>query len=190
MIAAGLPAPALAGQPLFGLRVNGAAALKQVEVNGLLVVFLKYPGSSVTRETLAHLDGALPTLELRGIAVVAVLPGDEAAARDLVCRLQIVHPVLHDPDDAHRARWGVEAGATRPSLRVLPRLVSPSRGLPDWRRRAMRVEAALLDTSGLVRWTWCAPSSYTALNPEALSRAVDHLFPDTTGISHVLSPEL
>lgn len=108
----------LTGQPVFGQPVDTAG-------QPTLVVSLPAGPAVLAVRPHAALEAARERLELAGLTVVVLAGGSARAIRDLVPRLQIVPPVLHDAD-----------GALRRGL-----------GLPRFRPGAV-----LLDASGAVRW--------------------------------------
>ena len=94
--AVGSIAPTIAQTPIFGYPLSTE---KITEEQPLVLLFLRYSGSSSTRAIITTLHQIWPTLDYNDIAVVAVVEGDLDALQDLVPRYQVKFPVVHGDDE-------------------------------------------------------------------------------------------
>ncbi len=131
MLHAGDLAPALQGQPVFGLPVTTGAT-------PLVVLFLGALKAGATRAAIEATHAALPRLDAAGVRVVGFTRSSLEVARDFVPRNHVRFSILTDPEGLRFADWGVgrdkrflgSLAALRPStLRGALRIAR--RGLAD-----------------------------------------------------------
>ena len=157
MLPVGAHLPRLHARPVGGRRVDtdalGAAG-------PLAIVFLRHAGSAVTRDALSALDRAWDDLERRQVALVAVVEGDLRAAYDVVPRLKVRFPVVHDPDGLFYDAFGV--GRDTGLLRTLADPRSSGRWAATWVRAGHgalggpidRRCAAYVAERGVITFAW------------------------------------
>ncbi len=97
-------APALHGQPVFGLPYDLAAARSRGPV---LVAFWSALSNAGTLRNLAALTEAWPRADAEGGGIVAVTRSPLEAARDFVPRHHVLFPVLVDEGGTFFEAWGV-----------------------------------------------------------------------------------
>lgn len=157
MLPVGAPLPRLHARPVSGRSVDTDVLGARGPVG---LVLLRHGGSPVTRATLTALDRAWDDLETRQVSLVAVLEGDLRAAYDVVPRLKIRFPVVHDADGQFYARFGV--GRDAGLVRTLADPRSAARWIATFARAGHGAPGGPLDrrcaayvaNAGLVTWAW------------------------------------
>jgi peroxiredoxin len=146
----GSPAPRVQRRPVSGPVVDSEEVLRQ---RPIALVFLRYAGSAHTRAVAKELDAAWDQLD-PDVLLVGVVEGSERAARDVVPRLHLRFPVLHDADGTLYSAYQVGSGL--PSLGGLlayPETLRAGHGWPEGPfDRAMA--AFVLGKGGAVAWAW------------------------------------
>ena len=103
MVSVGDIAPALVGQPVFGLPVELGAKQRPP----VAVCFVRHLGSPFCRAALAQLQARYAEFDVVGAQVLVITPSPFEVATDFVPRHQLLFPVICDPDRAHFEAWGV-----------------------------------------------------------------------------------
>jgi peroxiredoxin len=96
-------APALVGQPVFGLPVELGAKQR----HPVAVCFVRHLGSPFCRAALAQLQARYAEFDVVGAQVLVITPSPFEVATDFVPRHQLLFPVICDPDRLHFEAWGV-----------------------------------------------------------------------------------
>jgi peroxiredoxin len=156
MLHLGAPLPRLHARPVAGRTVDTAAFADGT----LVLVFLRHAGSAVTRSGLLALDRAWDDLERRQVGLVAVIEGSSRAAFDVVPRLKVRFPVLHDRDGQHYAAFevGRDAGLWRTAAdprslgRWLTAVQAGGHGAPGG--PVDRRCAAYVAVNGVIAYAW------------------------------------
>ncbi len=108
MLARGDDAPALVGQPVFGLPFD----LSQARQRGaVLVAFWSALSNASTLRNLEALTRLWPRVDLEAGGIVAVTRSPLEAARDFVPRHHVLFPVIVDDTGREFAAWGVHAAS-------------------------------------------------------------------------------
>ncbi len=171
MLPVGTPLPRLHARPVSGRTVDaqtlGAA-------HPLALVFLRHAGSSCTRASLSALDAAWDDLERRQVAMVAVIEGTSRAAYDVVPRLKVRFPVVHDADGQFYDAFDVGRDAG------LVRTLADPRSVGRWLATVARAGhgalggpidrrcAAYVAHGGVITWAWQGRTVVEGLPIEAL----------------------
>lgn len=176
MIAVGARAPALVGQPVFGLPVD----LERLRQRGpVLVVFWGALSSAATLDNLARLTAIWPRVDVEAGGLVAVTRSPLEAARDFVPRHHVLFPVIVDSTGDIAARWavgearGLQAALLRAQPTVVRRAVSVLRnGQPLPEANEGQLPAAfVVGRDGDVRHAWYGRSVGDRIDAEGLWRA-------------------
>jgi len=177
VIEPGATAPALVGQPVFGLPFDLARARRRGPV---VVAFWGALSSPATLENLARLTEVWPRIDAQAGGVVAVTRSPLEAARDFVPRHHVLYPVLVDTTGAIAEAWGVGAAHGLDALRLraqpalLRRAVSVLRNgqaLPE--AHADQLPAAfVVGADGVVRYAWRGRALRDRFDMEAVWGAV------------------
>jgi len=158
MLPAGVTAPRLEAQPVFGLPVR-------VPDPGGRKLGVFFVGDLGDTATLERLQDGVRDAELAGIAFVVVTRTPLTEARDLVPRLHLLFPVVCDPEGRTFDAWGIRGDAVAARLRGILRLdpraaFSLVRRLPSHGFGAP-FGAGLVDGEGRVRWSQQGPGRVT-----------------------------
>ncbi len=166
----GETAPALAGQPVFGVPFDLVRAGGRGVV---LIAFVRPPGSPHAQKAIGRLHSLWAEIDAAGGAIVVVTSGSLESVRDWVPREHILVPVLHDERGELHAAWGVGRDA---AWRTLARGAGPIRGLVS----ALRPGKALIRPEDDY-----LPAEFVVRNDRvtyaAVGRSVLHL-PDTNAL--------
>lgn len=148
--------PHFVRQPVFGVPVDTAAI---TATRPLVLVFLRHAGSAHARALALAVNEIWPTLDEQDVGLVGVTEGALVDARDMVPRLHLLYPVIHDDGGLYDA-FGV--GRDRGLLRTLlrpsglvhyPTVLKAGRGGlsgPLTRCAAVRIVAR----GGELAWSW------------------------------------
>lgn len=173
MIGVGERAPALAGQPVFGLPFNLDTAVGR---GAVVVVFFGALSAGATVDTLARLTRIWPRLDAEQGGLVAVTRSPLETARDFVPRHHVLFPVLVDETGESTGRWGVGratglgAFVARAQPNLVRRAVSVVRnGQPLPEAHVDQAPAAfVVDRAGLVQLAWYGRGVNEKVDEEAL----------------------
>lgn len=175
-VAVGQAAPALRGQPVFGLPFE----LERQRARGPVVVaFWGALSSAATLDNLARLTALWPRVDELAGGMVAVTRSPLEAARDFVPRHHVLFPVLVDATGELAGQWGVggarglKAAWAKAQPRVLRRAVSVLRNgqpLPE-AHEAQLPAAFVVDRTGTVRLAWYGRSMGDRIDTDALGQA-------------------
>lgn len=157
MLPVGATLPRLHARPVSGRAVDTSVLGAR---HPLVLVFLRHAGSSVTRDALTVLDQAWDDLERRQIAMVAVIEGTSRDACDVVPRLKVRFPVVHDADGQFYAAFDVGRDAG------LRRTLADPRSAARWAATLARAGhgavggpidrrcAVYIAREGVITWAW------------------------------------
>ncbi len=178
MITVGTAAPALAGQPVFGLPFE----LSRLQRRGPVVVaFLGGLSGAAALENVQRLTTIWPRVDAKAGGMVGITRSPLEAARDFVPRHHVLFPVLCDEAGQHTAAWGVGRATGLAALLL--------RARPDLLRRAVSVvrtgqpmpeahpdqlpAAFVVGSDGRVRYGWYGTGPSALLDGEALWAAAE-----------------
>lgn len=158
MLPVGSMFPHFARRPIAGPPVDTATAILR---GPLWIVALRHAGSALTRACAAELDDEIDRLDAIGVGVIALVEGSLVEARDLVPRLRLRYPVVHDRDGSLYASLGVEHDRRLARTALDPR--AAARWLTALARHGhgavgapldRRIAAWVIDRDGRVAWAW------------------------------------
>lgn len=166
--AVGDTAPTFVRRPVFGADIDTESICRD---QALALVFLRHPGSAVTRHVALSLHQIWPDLDVADVALVAVIEGDLAAIRDFVPRYHIKYPVVADDGGLYES-FGVPRDgmlrktllSLRPdSIRGYVECLQAGRGLIHGPYDRL-MSAVVVAPGGQVAWRWDASSLFERLD--------------------------